>query len=379
MPPNAAARVRRECVARDEEISPQRLADIVRSVEPGLSRLQQLAVLDEVLIDQELLGPLAQLIPIPHLTDIVVNAHDDVWIDAGQGMRKVPVGWVSENELREFASRLAHQVNRRLDDSNPWVDGQLPNGFRMNAVIPPLSVRGTCISLRQPANRGLTVADLVRCNSLCQAGATLLRQVVDHRLTFVVCGGTGAGKTTILNAMLNHISPTERIVVVEDSTELRLSHPHVVSLQARLANTEGVGEVTLRAMLRQALRMRPDRLVVGEVRGIEVLDLLLAVNTGHRGSGVTIHANSSSTLPLRFEALGLLANMSPESVRAQCASGFDVIVEAVRDHDGARRLGNLAILSPRGGELHVQEVMNLHTGTYSDVGMAMFLELIGSH
>ena len=376
MQPDITYRIRQEFVKRNESLHTESIAQIVREIEPNLSRTDHLALLDAVMIDAELLGPLSKLSNIPELTDILVNSHDEVWIDSGKGLERVEVSWRSEQELREFASRLAGLVNRRLDDSQPWVDAQLPNGFRFHAVIPPLSVGGTTLSFRKPAKRNLSLQDLVAVGSLSVSGHELLQQIVHQQRSFIICGGTGTGKTTILNAMLNYVGQDSRLVIIEDSVELQLTHPHVVNLQTRSANAEGIGEVSLQTLVRQALRMRPDRLILGEVRGVEVLDLLLAVNTGHQGSAVTVHANSGAALPLRFEALGLLASMPRESVHAQLAAGFHFAIETTRSADYSRRLGRLYCLALRHHTVHMEPVQDLCSGESFSPGMRLFEEAL---
>src|SRR5690606_25793729 len=221
--------------------------------------------------------------------------------------------------------RLAGSAGRRLDDASPYVDARLPDGARLHAVLAPVSTRGTCLSLRVPPRRAFSLEELTRVGSLTADGAALLRRMVGAKLAFLVSGGTGSGKTTLLSALLSLVPPAERLVLVEDSRELAPDHPHVVQLEARPPNSEGAGEITVRTLVRQALRMRPDRLVVGEVRGAEVVDLLAALNTGHEGGCGTIHANSAAEVPARVEALGIAAGFSRAAVHSQLAAAVHAI------------------------------------------------------
>jgi len=351
------------------EITADNLAQLLREISPVMSHAQRLDIVDEILLAFDGMGPLAPLLLKPGLTDIMVNSCKDVWIDCGTGMQKVDCSWGDEAALRNFAIRLAGLAHRRLDDAVPWVDARLPNGLRLHAVIPPLSIHGTAISLRIPALETMTLDHLVQLGSLSQQGAVLLKQIVQSGASFVVCGGTGSGKTTVLNAMLSHVPTDKRIVVIEDSTELAIKHPHVVSLAARPANVEGVGEVTMRTLVRQALRMRPDRLIVGEVRGVEVADLLTAFNTGHEGGAVTIHSNSAQTVPARFEALGFMAGLTREAIHAQLVGGLQVVIDLGRLSSGQRQLRAVHVLEQdTSGLAVVIPAVDLVTGAQSQPG-----------
>lgn len=226
-------------------------------------------------------------------------------------------------------------------------------------MIPPIAPRGTCISIRVPRRRGFSLDDLVRRGSIPAAGAEWLRRIVAARLAFLVSGGTGAGKTTVLSTLLSLVAPADRLLVVEDSSELEPRHPHVVRLESRPPNVEGVGAVTLRELVRQALRMRPDRLVVGEVRGAEVVDLLAALNTGHEGGCGTLHANSAVDVPARLEALALAAGLPREALHAQVAAGLDAVVHVGRDAGGARGVRQICVLRPRSSGALVEAVAAL--------------------
>src|SRR3954451_16051929 len=298
-------------------------------------------------------GPLTAFLQDPDVTDVLVNGPGPVWVDRGTGVRRTPVIIGEERSLRRLAQRLVAGCGRRLDDTMPHADARLPDGTRLHPVLRPVSPQGTCLSLRVPPRRTFDLADLVAVGSVPPAGAELLRRIVQARVPFLVTGGTGTGKTTILSTLLSLVSPDERIVLVEDAAELRPAHPHVVRLEARTANAEGAGAVDLATLVRQALRMRPDRLVVGEVRGAEVRELLGALNTGHEGGCGTVHANRAEHLPARVEALASAAGLPREAAHSQLAAAVDVVVHLARDRDGRRRVAAVALLTV-GDDGHVR-------------------------
>lgn len=279
------------------------------------------------------LGPLGAVIEMAGVTDVLVNGDGSVWFDAGDGVTRCTTTLAGPDEVRRLAVRLAGLAGRRLDDGQPWVDGDLPNGVRLHAVLPPVAGGGAHVSLRIPRREGWRLDALHRLGMLDARAVRVLRAVVARRCTFVVSGGAGTGKTSLLSALLAEADPGERIVIVEDVRELRVGHPHVVSLQGRAPNVEGAGAVTLVDLVRQALRMRPDRLVVGEVRGAEVRELLAALNTGHRGGCGTVHANSAEQVPARFAALGALAGLSGEAVDRQLDGAVDLVLHLDRHGD----------------------------------------------
>jgi len=290
-------------------------------------------------------GPLEPLLRDPAVTDVLVNGPDAVWVDRGSGLERTSVRFPDDLAVRRLAQRLAAPTGRRLDDAQPWVDARLPGGVRLHAVLPPVSPGGTCLSLRVARTRVFDLVELVHAGSVPEDGAALLAAVVAARVAFLVTGGTGTGKTTLLSALLSRVDPADRLLLVEDAGELAPVHPHVVRLEARPPNLEGAGEVGLRDLVRQALRMRPDRLVVGEVRGGEVVDLLAALNTGHEGGCGTLHANSAHDVPARLEALAAVAGLDRAALHSQLASGLRLAVHLARDRGtGVRRVAEVCVL-----------------------------------
>ncbi|MFD9103925.1 TadA family conjugal transfer-associated ATPase [Streptomyces virginiae] len=275
--------VRRRLAESGAEPTPARVAAALRAQGRLLGDEEVLGVAAELRSELVGAGPLEPLLADPEVTDVLVAAPDRVWVDRGGGLELTGVTFADAGAVRRLAQRLAAVAGRRLDDARPWVDARMPDGTRLHAVLPPVSVGSACLSLRVVRPRAFTLEELVAAGTLPPGGQRLLRDMVEARLSFLVSGGTGTGKTTLLSALLGLVGPGERIVLAEDSAELRPDHPHVVRLETRPANQEGAGLVTLADLVRQALRMRPDRLVVGEVRGAEVADLLAALNTGHEG------------------------------------------------------------------------------------------------
>ena len=319
-------------------------------------RAEGLAVSDAAVLDaMELLrrhsvgaGPLEPLLRQPGVTDILVNGPDQVFIDRGVGLEPTDVRFPSESDVRRLAQRLAASVGRRLDDAVPFVDARLADGTRVHAVLGCLASPGTCISLRVPAQRSFSIEDCVASGSLTPGAAHLLSRIIEAKLAFLISGGTGSGKTTLLAALLALVPPNERIVIVEDSRELAPNHPHVIRIEGRPANTELAGAISLTDLVRQSLRMRPDRLVVGEVRVAEICDLLTAMNTGHEGGCGTVHANSPADVPARLEALASLGGVPRDALHAQLASALDAVVHVTRNAAGLRCVGEISIFARDG-------------------------------
>jgi pilus assembly protein CpaF len=306
------------------------VADALRRLDQVVSDAAVVQVQQAVRRDSVGAGRLDPLLALPGVTDVLVNGPDQVYIDRGDGLERADVRFAGDDEVRQLAARLAASVGRRLDDGSPFVDARLASGVRVHAILHPVAQPGTCLSLRVPAARRLTLDDWGQTGSLHAEAARLLRRLIAAKTAFVVSGGTGSGKTTLLAALLGLVPAGERLVIVEDSLELDPGHPHLVRLEARPANAEGAGLITLTDLVRQALRMRPDRLVVGEVRGGEISDLLRALNTGHEGGCATVHANSAADVPARLEALAALGGLSREAAHAQVAAGLAVVVHVAR-------------------------------------------------
>lgn len=297
-------------------------------------------------------GPLAPLLADRRTTEILVVGPGAVYVEQGGRLLPAPVRFRDAAEVRATAARIVALAGRRLDDASPVVDARLPDGSRVCAVLPPLAVDGTLIAIRRFSTETRTLDDLVRLGSVDSADAALLVAAVARRLTVLVSGGTSSGKTTALAALTGAIDPAERVVTVEDAAELRLLVPHVARLEARPPNVEGRGAVDLRALLRAALRLRPDRLVVGEVRGAEALDLVLALTTGHDGSLATVHASGPEEALRRLELLALLADAAVPhaAVRAQVARAIQCVVHLVRLPDGSRRVERIEAVRPDGAD-----------------------------
>lgn len=324
-------------------------------------------------------GPLAPLLADSVVTDVLVNGDGRVWVDRGAGVERA-AAVVDREDLRPLAVRLAGLAGRRLDDSQPWVDGTLPGGVRLHAVLPPLAEGGAHLSLRVARHRAGGVTALAGFGAVGPDGVRVLRALMAARASLLVTGGTGAGKTTVLAALLAECPAHERLVVVEDVRELDPDHPHVVRLQGRSANVEGVGGVSLAVLVRQALRMRPDRLVVGEVRGAEVRELLAALNTGHEGGAGTLHANGPEEVPARLEALGSLAGLPREAVHAQLRGALQAVVHVARGADGRRRVDRVGVpVTLPDGSVVVRTAMTHEAGDLRPAGhWGSLVDLLGA-
>jgi pilus assembly protein CpaF len=273
-----------------------------------------------------------------NITDILVNGHKEVWIDQGQGLEKTKTTFLNEESVRSLAQKLALSTGRRLDQSQPYVDAQLTKTIRLHAVLTPIASPGTVISLRIHRPQILSLTELVSKKTITNTQKDFLTKLIDDKKSFVICGGTGSGKTTLLNSLLSDVNRNQRILIIEDSRELNPKHPHVVSLEGRPANIEGMGLITMKDLIKQSLRMRADRLIIGEVRGAEVIDWLSALNTGHTGSAGTIHANSIHEVITRFESLGLMAGLSKEAIHSQLQTTLDYVIHIERNADGKRQV-----------------------------------------
>ncbi len=304
------------------------------------ARIDRERLIGEVLDEAVGLGPLEPLLRDDTITEIMVNAPDEIYVERDGRLERAPTAFTGEDAVRAAIDRIVTPIGRRVDEGSPMVDARLPDGSRVNAVIAPLAIRGPSITIRRFNRRLYEPADLVEIGSLSQPMLDFLAVCVRTRRNIVVSGGTGSGKTTLLNLLSNLIPPGERVVTIEDAAELRLAHAHRVSLEARPANAEGRGQVTIRDLVRNALRMRPDRIVVGECRGGEAIDMLQAMNTGHDGSLTTVHANSPRDVISRLETMVLMADveMPVLAIREQVAAAIDIVVHQARLADGRRRV-----------------------------------------
>jgi pilus assembly protein CpaF len=336
--------VRRRLAESGAEPTPARVAAALRAQGRLLGDVEVLGAAEELRCELVGTGPLEPLLADPSVTDVLVSAPDRVWVDRGGGLELTEVSFPDPASVRRLAQRLSAVAGRRLDDARPWVDARLPDGTRMHAVLPPVSVGSTCLSLRVVRPKAFSLGELAAAGTVPPGGERVLRALVEARLSFLISGGTGTGKTTLLSTLLGLVGARERIVLAEDSAELRPDHPHVVRLESRPANQEGAGEVTLKDLVRQALRMRPDRLVVGEVRGAEVTDLLAALNTGHDGGCSTVHANAAADVPARLEALGTAAGLDRAALHSQLSAAVAAVLHLVRDRYGRRRVAEVHVL-----------------------------------
>src|SRR3954470_7227005 len=333
------------------EIEPEALRERVRAqararleAERGLAAADRERLADEITDDTLGHGPIEKLLADDSVTEIMVNGARDVWIERAGRLYQTAVRFNDEAHLRRIITKIAGQVGRRVDEASPMLDARLPDGSRVNAVLPPLSLTGPLLTIRKFQRERFRLADMIQRESLTQDAADLLRACLRGELNILVSGGTGSGKTTMLNAMSAEIPDNDRIVTIEDAAELRLDQRHVLRLEARPANIEGEGEVAIRDLVRNALRMRPDRIIVGEVRGAEALDMLQAMNTGHDGSLSTVHANSSRDALARIETMVLMAgiDLPVRAIREQVSSALDAVVHLERLEDGSRRVTSVA-------------------------------------
>ena len=325
---------------------------------PVMSPRERAWLIKRVIDDAVGLGVLEPLIADHSVTEIMVNGPEDVFIERSGRIERVPTRFTSEAELYQLIDRIVSSVNRRVDESSPMVDARLPGGERVNVIIPPLALDGPTITIRR-FPQPFRLPDLVARNSLPQQAADLLGALVAARFNILVSGGTGSGKTTFLNALSGMISDRERIITIEDAAELSLQQPHVVRLEARPANTEGTGQITIRDLVKNSLRMRPDRIIVGEVRGGETLDMLQAMNTGHEGSLTTVHATSATDALSRLETLSSMSDVTlpVETVRDQINGAIDIIIQLERDSTGMRRVSTIEAVTSRHRENYATSLM----------------------
>ena len=329
------------------------LEKIISGIKGQLPETVDSAKLLKIVLDETVgLGALEELLADKDVTEVMVNCHDDIYVERAGRLEKTEITFSSPDAVMSTIERIVSPLGRRIDESSPMVDARLQDGSRVNAIIPPLALRGPCITIRKFPEHKLVDSDLIRFGSVNEAMVAFVRMAVEQRLNIVVSGGTGSGKTTLLNILSNYIPLDERVITVEDAAELKLVQPHVISLEARPANMEGKGQVTIRELVKNCLRMRPDRIVVGECRGGEALDMLQAMNTGHDGSLTTGHANTPRDMLRRLEVMVLMAGMDLPvmAIREQVASAVDVIIQQNRFSDGSRRITSITEVTGMSGD-----------------------------
>ncbi|MFT5653125.1 MAG: pilus assembly protein CpaF, partial [Psychromonas sp.] len=335
--------------AQITEICHQLLNEITRPLNL-LSRQKIIKlIIDEVLG----LGPLEALLADPSISDILVNNFDNIFVERFGKLEKVPVTFYDNRHLLNIIDRIVSRVGRRIDESSPMVDARLQDGSRINAIIPPLALDGPCLSIRRFAVDKLTAEQLIAYGSMSKEMGQFIQAIIVGKLNVLISGGTGSGKTTLLNILSGYIPENERIITIEDSAELQLQQPHTVRLETRIANIEGKGEILQRDLVKNCLRMRPDRIVIGEVRGAEAIDMLAAMNTGHEGSLTTLHANTPRDALGRMENMVCMAgfDMPIKNIRAQIASAINVVIQLQRHEDGCRRITSVQEINGMEGEI----------------------------
>jgi pilus assembly protein CpaF len=321
--------------------------------ESGLSRDDRVRLAGEIADDIFGYGPLERLLADPSISEVMVNGAGEIWIERNGRLSRTSLHFADESHLRRIITKMVGQIGRRIDESSPMVDARLPDGSRVNAIIPPLSLSGALLTIRKFARNRFALDELIQIGTISASAADFLRRCIEADLNLLVSGGTGTGKTTMLNALSAAIPDRDRIVTIEDAAELQLAQRHVLRLEARPKNIEGEGEITIRDLVRNALRMRPDRIIVGEVRGAEALDMLQAMNTGHEGSLSTIHANSPRDALSRLETMVLMAgyDLPLRAIRQHASSALDLIVQIDRLDDGSRRLTAISEVQRMEGEM----------------------------
>jgi len=346
---------------RLQRLAPERVRDELRTLTEklleeesiALNEADRAALIREIQNEMLGLGPLEPLLADPTISDILVNTYNSVYVERRGKLEKTAISFADDNHLMKIIDKIVSRIGRRVDESSPMVDARLPDGSRVNAIIPPLAIDGPILSIRRFAVNPLTMRDFLAFKTLTHEMTQILEALVRAKLNVMVSGGTGSGKTTLLNILSGYIPGDERIVTIEDAAELQLQQPHVVRLETRPSNIEGRGEVTQRALVRNALRMRPDRIILGEVRGAEALDMLQAMNTGHEGSMTTIHANSPRDSLTRLENMVGMAgmNLPTKAMRHQISSALSVVIQIARLTDGRRKIVSIQELTGMEGEI----------------------------
>ncbi len=352
------------------------MESIVDSMPVNISRSEKARLLKEIFNDVMGLGPLVPLLNDNEISEIMVNGPHQIYVERKGKLELSPVVFKDDTHVLNIINRIVTSVGRRIDESSPMVDARLKDGSRFNAVIPPLSLKGPAMTIRKFSKRPLTAGDLIKYNSISPKMVSFLEACVKGKLNIIVSGGTGSGKTTLLNVLSSYIPPNERIVTIEDAAELQLMQDHVVTLESRPANLEGAGQIGIRELVRNSLRMRPDRIIVGEVRSGETLDMLQAMNTGHDGSLTTAHANSPRELMSRIETMVLMSGMElpVRAIREQIHSALDIVVHQQRMKDGSRKVINITeIAGMEGDTITLQDIF-----TYKAEGLDSYGRIKGS-
>jgi pilus assembly protein CpaF len=352
-----------------------RISESITTLINGLNiplTAQQAAVLKEDLINEVLgFGPLETLLADPDISDIMINAHKSIYVEKGGKIYLTDIVFTSEKHLLDTIQKIVSQVGRRVDETSPMVDARMPDGSRFNAIIPPLALDGSLVSIRKFKKNKMPLSKYIDYGSMSLEMSKFLEICANIRLNILVSGGTGSGKTTLLNALSGHIDPGERVITIEDAAELQMHQPHVLRLETRPQNTEGSGEISQRQLVRNALRMRPDRIILGEIRGDEVLDVLAAMNTGHDGSMATIHANNPRDCLSRVENLVALSGLQVPTIamRQQISSAIHMIVQVARMRDGGRRITHIEEIVGMEGDIIIsQSLFNFQPGAMGEDG-----------
>lgn len=363
-----------------DELTPEKvreqLSTIVNEIIMGIASQLPVEIvhtnLSKIVLDEAIgLGAIEVLLADPDVTEVMVNAYNDIYVEKSGKLTRSEVTFTSDAAVMSTIERIISPLGRRIDESSPMVDARLADGSRVNAIIPPLALKGPCITIRKFSEKKLTDRDLINYVTLNESMVTFIRMCVEQKKNIIVSGGTGSGKTTLLNILSNYIPETERVITVEDAAELKLVQPHVVSLEARPANMEGRGQVTIRDLVKNCLRMRPDRIVVGECRGGEALDMLQAMNTGHDGSLTTAHANTPRDMLRRMEVMVLMAGMDlpVSAIREQIASAVHIVIQQSRFGDGTRKITNISeITGMESGNVQLNEIFKFQQDGFGDDG-----------
>ncbi len=363
-----------------DELTPEKVREqlsslvdeILASIASKLPEEINHAELSKIVLDEAIgLGALEVLLADSNITEVMVNAYDDIYIEKAGRLTKSDVTFTSNAAVMSTIERIISPLGRRIDESSPMVDARLADGSRVNAIIPPLALKGPCITIRKFSDKKLTDRDLIGYATLNESMVSFIRMCVEQKKNIIVSGGTGSGKTTLLNILSNYIPPAERVITVEDAAELKLVQPHVVSLEARPPNMEGRGQVSIRDLVKNCLRMRPDRIVVGECRGGEALDMLQAMNTGHDGSLTTAHANTPRDMLRRMEVMVLMAGMDlpVSAIREQIASAVHIVIQQSRFGDGTRKITNISeITGIESGTIQLNEIFKFQQEGFDDKG-----------